>query len=163
MLSQSFKDLIERTLNGIKDELIREMDSGGFNASGRTKESFQVQAQDFYGELIGLRSFQTIVAERLKDGGRGRGPTKSGGNGELYKSILQWIQEKGITPEGITIESLAFLISRKIHREGTAIYRGEKQGIDLKGIATRYIDQMMKEIPMIIITNLKQNANNSNQ
>lgn len=153
---ESFKDLIERTLTGIRDALIREMDIGGFNASGRTKASLQVHAEDYYGELIGLRSFQTLVAERITDGGRGRGPTYREGTGVVYRSILQWMEYKGIVPEKGTKEALAYAITKKIHQSGTQIYRGQRQGIDLKGIAKFYIDMMMQDIPNIVFTNLKR-------
>lgn len=128
------KDLLNELMEGIKSDILSEMDELGFNASGKTAASFEIEIGDNYGKLIGLRSFQTIIQERLTDGGKGRKPTEKDGSGQLYKSILGWIDAKGITPDGITKESLAFLISRKIHREGTRLYRGERQGVDLKGI-----------------------------
>lgn len=52
----------------------------------------------------------------------GRRPTVNKGDGKLQEKILQWIDEKGITPkDGISKKSLAYLITRKIHREG---YKG---------------------------------------
>lgn len=55
----------------------------------------------------------------------GRGPTKNGGNGELRRNILEWIRVKPVLPTPDkngklpTPEQLAYLISRKIHLEGT--------------------------------------------
>jgi hypothetical protein len=57
----------------------------------------------------------------------GRKPTKGGGNGELYKNIYEWIQNKremqmkiSQSPDRIAAtKSLAYVITRKIHREGT--------------------------------------------
>lgn len=49
----------------------------------------------------------------------GRRPTKNKGDGKLHEKIERWIDEKGITPkDGISKKSLAYLITRKIHREG---------------------------------------------
>lgn len=49
----------------------------------------------------------------------GRRPTVNKGDGKLQEKILRWIDEKGITPkDGISKKSLAYLITRKIHREG---------------------------------------------
>lgn len=58
----------------------------------------------------------------------GRRPTKNRGDGSVYKSIYNWILDKGITPKarynskGVkyipTQKQLAFLITRKIHSEG---------------------------------------------
>ena len=57
----------------------------------------------------------------------GRKPTKGGGNGELYKNIYEWIRYKrpmqqkiAQSPDRIAAtKSLAYVITRKIHREGT--------------------------------------------
>jgi len=57
----------------------------------------------------------------------GRKPTKGGGNGELYKNIYEWITYKremqmkiNQSPNKIAAtKSLAYVITRKIHREGT--------------------------------------------
>ncbi len=54
----------------------------------------------------------------------GRGPTKKAGKaGEptLQEQILKWIKAKGIKgkKDDIKASSLAFLIARKIHKEGT--------------------------------------------
>lgn len=155
-------DLIQEALQGIKDEITAEMEAQGFNASGKTVESFQINIEENYGELIGLRSFQTLVARRLTDGGRGRKPTEKSGDGALYRSILQWIQDKGIAPETGTIEGLAHAITKKIHKEGTQIYRGEREGIDLKEIATRHIEKLIGSYLIRIKTNLKQDAANLN-
>ena len=57
----------------------------------------------------------------------GRKPTKGGGNGELYKNIYEWIRYKRPMQQKIAqspnriaaTKSLAYVITRKIHREGT--------------------------------------------
>lgn len=53
----------------------------------------------------------------------GRKPTTGGGKGVLKAKIRQWIDDKGIVPhDNISKDSLAFLITRKIHREGNSLY-----------------------------------------
>ena len=58
----------------------------------------------------------------------GRKPTQGGGNGQLYKNIYELIQNKADiqskiiskSPDRIAAtKSLAYVITRKIHREGT--------------------------------------------
>ena len=49
----------------------------------------------------------------------GRGPGKM----PPINSIRAWIDAKGIEPTGISKDSLAFLIARKIKREGTDIHK----------------------------------------
>ena len=57
----------------------------------------------------------------------GRDKTKNGGNGELRRKILEWLEVKRILPTPMkngklpTPQQLAYLISRKIHKEG---YKG---------------------------------------
>ena len=55
----------------------------------------------------------------------GRGPTHNNDGGELLKAIMKWIEVKHIVPHPDpktykvpTTKQLAFLITRKIHREG---------------------------------------------
>ena len=57
----------------------------------------------------------------------GRKPTQKGGSGVLYKNIYEWIQNKqplqakiAQSPDRIAAtKSLAYVITRKIHKEGT--------------------------------------------
>lgn len=54
----------------------------------------------------------------------GRGPTKKGNDGgpTLVQRIEQWLRDKwgaGAVKEKMSISSLAYIIARKIHREGT--------------------------------------------
>ena len=57
----------------------------------------------------------------------GRPPTKGGGNGKVYRNIFEWIKYKpdlqreiARSPDRIAAtKSLAYVITRKIHREGT--------------------------------------------
>lgn len=84
----------------------------------------------------------------------GRPPTTQSGNGELRRAILNWIKVKPIMPRPYngklpTEEQLAYLISRKIHREG---YKG-------KGLLRQSVDdvnqQMMNDIKAAIIEDVK--------
>ena len=67
----------------------------------------------------------------------GRGPTTSAavrGNPPLHELILDWINRKNIRPKNedpnkpMSSESLAFLITRSIHRNGTRLYQEIKRG-----------------------------------
>jgi len=52
-------------------------------------------------------------------------------------SIQSWIEQRGIQPSGISQKSLAFLIARKIGREGSLVYR--------KGGNTGIISEVQRE------------------
>ena len=73
----------------------------------------------------------------------GRSPTKNAGSGTVKDKIKQWIKDKGITSD-ISDNQLAYLISRKIHREGNSIYlfSGKKNTGLLDNVITQ---QMVKE------------------
>lgn len=76
----------------------------------------------------------------------GRKPTTGGGNGALKRAIRVWIDDKGITPYGlISKDSLAFIIARKIHKEGTLLY---PQGSDLLSaiITDEFINKLKSDI-----------------
>lgn len=78
----------------------------------------------------------------------GRGPGKQ----PPPNVILDWLQEKNIQPndEDMSLESLAFLIGRKMGREGNAIHRGEKEGIDILEIATKDEGVLYRQIGKVM-------------
>ncbi|MEY2868149.1 MAG: hypothetical protein RIR01_567 [Bacteroidota bacterium] len=73
----------------------------------------------------------------------GRKPTTNLGSGTLKDKIKKWISDKGIQSD-IDKDTLAFLISRKIHREGNSLYlfSGKKNSGLLENIIT---SQMINE------------------
>lgn len=104
------------------------MMKNGSNASGTLVNSFRTEVkigEDTYEVGINLEDYWYYV-------NNGRGPTRGGGNGSLQAKIEEWIKVKRIVPHiGTiktgkqagkkylpTIKQLAFLITRKIHREG---------------------------------------------
>jgi len=73
-------------------------------------------------------------------------------NPEIYakaKEQFRYITEKG----------LAFLIGRKLAREGSDIYQGKKQGIDFLGVMEKNMPELLKALvyneALSIATNLK--------
>lgn len=67
----------------------------------------------------------------------GRGPTRSGAQSSgkpLRELILEWINRHSIQPRNddperpMSKETLAFIISRSIHRNGTRLYQEIKRG-----------------------------------
>lgn len=75
----------------------------------------------------------------------GRDKTKNGGNGELRRNLLNWIEVKHILPKPQngklpTPQQLAYLISRKIHKQG---YKGTQ---DLSKATDTIYDRFQQEI-----------------
>lgn len=117
-------------------ELVREMrarmsDSGAspyknMNASGKSRKEFTFDIKTAGGVVTGLLYGPSHVVHLE----RGRGPGKF----PPIKSILQWIEDKGIIPrEGNTEankKSLAFAISKTMAKKGSRIHRkGHRTGI----------------------------------
>ena len=123
----------------------------GSNASGNLVNSFQMEVkigEDSYEVGIWLADYWYYV-------NNGRGPTKNGGNGKLYEKIKEWIKVKKIVPHvGVikngknkgkqylpTINQLAFLITRKIHKYG---YQGTHFFDEAKADSTAYFQQSIE-------------------
>lgn len=88
---------------------------------------------------------QFWAADYLKYLVTGRGPGKF----PPPTKMLEWVQANPDVLERarqtykyLTAKGLAFLIGRKIANEGTDIFTGKKQGIDLLGV----LDENMKEL-----------------
>ena len=141
----------------IVSELQQQMSALRFNASGRT--SARIRFEHSKTELRIIAPAHLFALES------GRGKTKggSGGAGELRKRIRTWIDDKGITPEpdeyGKTIskDSLAFLIARKIHREGTKLYKLHRGRTPGSGVLTDVInDRLRLEIKIAVALRFKE-------
>ena len=113
-------DFVELMRDGYKERLASE----GINASGSLSNSVTANV-----ELDGtVFEVSLTLNEYWKYIEGGRPPTQNNGNGELRRNILQWIKVKPVLPTPFngklpTEEQLAYLISRKIHREG---YEGKE-------------------------------------
>ena len=111
-----FKDIIQTWLNGRRDAMRQEYISSGRKASGYFGEHIDVEMYDEGGRMRTPLYVGALVF--------GRKPTSGGGGGKsLYSMILDWIKVKGITPDNpkMTDNTLAYLISRKIHKQGIKV------------------------------------------
>lgn len=101
--------ILEREFNTLKDELIEAYDRKGMRASGRFAEELEVRVQTNLGTMLGAEHTQQLEYGRRA----GKFPP--------IKVIEQWIYDKGLDTRidnEITVKSLAFLIARKISKEG---------------------------------------------
>jgi hypothetical protein len=96
-------------------DISQSIEQSGVSASGNLQRSIYYKLTDNRLTVYG--------APYAKTAEEGRGPTQKAG-GDLRSQIRKWIDDKGIIPDGITKDSLAFLITRKIHREGTELFNG---------------------------------------
>lgn len=132
--------LADELRNAIKTKLLtrQSVSRGRFqsvaNASGKLIDSVEYKVE---GARLTISAWDYIYYLE-----KGRGPTKGGGNGSLRQIIRQWIDDKGITPDGISKDSLAYLITRRIHEEGTTIYQAG--GSDL--VSSIFNEQLVNSI-----------------
>lgn len=111
-------------------------------------------ATEISGKIYAAHYFRYLVL--------GRGPGKM----PPREKIEEWVEKnpdvlaffKTIF-KNITSKSLAYIIARKIGREGTQIYRGERPGIDYLGVLEKSMPELVAEIArgeaVNILTNLQ--------
>ena len=109
-------ELVRSFADKVVFDIKQSMDVSGVTASGKFNRSLDANVTDKEVLVTGLKYAGAIES--------GRKPS-SGGTGILRALIRSWIDDKGIIPTGgISKDSLAYLITRKIHQEGTRLYRG---------------------------------------
>lgn len=145
--------LTAQLVEAIQTKLIeRKGASGSFqsvvNASGKLAKSIRYEVTN--GTVLSFYGNDYI--QYLENG---RGPTKNGGNGAVKRAIRQWIDDKGIIPDGISKDSLAFLIARRIHQEGSTIYQAG--GSDLvSGIFNEALQRSIEaEFAQLLVTEIQ--------
>lgn len=129
---------LDRVLKEWADGLIAEirsnMQSEGVNATGETSRSLESRLTESGVEILGAPYF----AEKTEIGTT---PWSKGKPGRWFRDIIaKWIEDKGLKQKmGIQtdrqLQSVAFLTSRKIAREGSSKYRGDRPKTDVFGTA----------------------------
>lgn len=145
------QNVLNRIIEGIKADAVSKQQR-------IPVDSFRTEVveteKDVTGKIYAAHYFRYLVL--------GRGPGKM----PPREKIEDWVTKN---PEvlaffktiwkNITSQGLAYIIARKIGREGTQIYRGEKPGIDYLGILERGMPEIVAEIArgeaVTILTNLK--------
>mgnify|MGYP003654729644 FL=1 len=102
----SREEVLQKEFDLLRIDLIKAYDAKGMRASGKWADSLEVESSPLSGVITGLDYSQQLETGRKA----GRFPPIS--------SIEDWIRDKGISTIDISISSLAFLIARKIAREG---------------------------------------------
>lgn len=108
------QNIIFEELEDLRKRIISNIDSTGRKASGRTSGSMHTDISENRGILFGRMAFGTLET------GRKPGKVPAG----FYRIIKQWVIDKGISFDSQSERnSFAYLVSRKIVREGTQLYR----------------------------------------
>lgn len=110
-------EILSREFDMLIDDLIAKHRELGMPASNQWIETLENRSERLSGQVWGQDYTEQLV--------NGREPGKF----PPIKMIEKWIYDKGITPDNITVSSLAFLIARKIAKEGTEYFK--QGGTDL--------------------------------
>jgi ethanolamine ammonia-lyase small subunit len=104
-------------------------------------KSFRKEVGEDFGRLYAAHYMQYLIL--------GRGPGKFPPPDAMLKFVQnnpQILESARQTYSNITEKGLAYLIGRKIAREGTDIYQGKKEGIDLLGVIENTMPDLLKEL-----------------
>jgi len=137
-------EIVKGYLDSVVSDMKSDMTNKGpapfrnMNATRETSNSIKSKVVETPSLIIG-----TITANRsLLVLETGRKPGKF----PPVDSIRKWIVDKGIVPKGISVDSLAFLIGRKIAREGTNIFKTGGTGIISDNITQKGIQGMFEQL-----------------
>jgi len=136
-------------------ELQENLDKKGKNAKQTLRNSIHWAAKS---EGFNVK-FQLLLNDYYEVVDKGRPPTINKGGGRLLPAIKQWIRDKPIVPKADkkgkvpSIDSLAFMITRKIHRFG---FKGSNFYTDVFKDGSKE-DKLTKGITKILGNNMQVN------
>lgn len=119
LVDEILNDYGQRIVSELKENIMSKDVTafGPVNASGKLRDSVRYEVSNGT-----LRVYALGYSYFLEYGRKpGKRPPK--------EAIKQWIADKGIVPNGISTDSLAYLIARKIGEKGSMIY--QQGGSDL--------------------------------
>lgn len=136
-----FERFGEAKVKDIQDALERNK----INASGRLSRSVRSEVSEPSNGKIRL---QISALAYIATVDIGRQPTQNRGSGEFTVQMIQdWIVAKRIkTPAGLTLKSFAFIIWRKINREGTVQYRKGNNRKIVEDELNKGLDDFVQEL-----------------
>lgn len=141
--------ILEANGKQIVKDLQESLRSKGLNASGQTSQSISYNVEETLNKtILSILSNRSIGALQF---GRRAGKQPPG------DVIRKWIDDKPIQPQGsITKDQLAFLIARKIGREGIKVPNRYNPGGAISDVINQnLIDEIFKEVVQASINRLK--------
>ncbi len=149
------QQILDIEFEKLKVDLIAEYDAMGMRASGEFERELEVRSEPLQATLLGAEH-----SEQLEYGRGKTGSSATTSAEPLIEKIKRWIIQKGITAQGITPSSLAFLITRKIHREGWDRAKHGGVGLISRVITEQrmqsIIDKIGNEMTMILVGRLEK-------
>lgn len=149
MLAQEVISLyFDKVIQGLKDDAA--------NTGQKIPDAFRKEVDASGGRLYAPDYFKYLIY--------GRGPGKQ----PPPQSMLEWVQKNPDVLASakarykyITEKGLAFIIGRKIGREGTDIYQGKKKGVDLLGVMENNMPDLLKQLAASEVINIATSLRNA--
>jgi hypothetical protein len=134
------KELLEKIGKSFVSDLKKNQKERGLFASGFSANSLRIEQNEFSLKVFGAGYFEFQEY--------GRGPTKNFASNSptLKERIRVWIDQKPLNPIDISKDSLAFIISRKIHKEGTLLFKNRAEKIGLEEIVKTHRERFRKQL-----------------
>jgi hypothetical protein len=133
-----FTDILKFFFERLKKSIADDASSKGQKAP---VDKLRVEIDEKGGRLFAPHYFKYIITGR----GPGKQPPPDAMLEFVQKNPEIYAQAKA-TFKYLTEPQLAYLIGRKIARQGTDIYEGKKPGIDLLGIMEKELPELYKDI-----------------
>ena len=142
----TIKETISEWLGETQGLMIKKYDELGFRASGNWSKSLENEVTEGNGKYTATISGAnyTYWMEHGRKAGKFPPPNV----------IREWIKDKGIIAEGISLNSLAFLIGRKIAEQGTKI----RPGIVSDVITQQRVQDLYDRIGQIFINEVRSDV-----
>lgn len=139
MNSTSF---LNKEFEAIRKDLIIRYNELGMRASGDFEKAevlIDEKQTKLSASILGQKYTEQLVYGRA--------------NGKMppVQAIEKWIVEKGLTPieKGLTVSSLAFLIARKIAKEGTRYFRQGGTDLISSVVTPERLDKIINQVGVI--------------
>lgn len=139
---------LEAEFQSLRDDLVAKYDELGMRASGEFDRATYADSRRLTASL-----WAPSYIEQLANG---RAPGKF----PPIAAIEQWIHDKGIQAVDITVSSLAFLIARKIAREGTEYFKQGGTELIEAVITPERVQGIINKVSRFYITEFELNVFN---
>jgi hypothetical protein len=138
---------VQKWLDDSKAKIIGNYDRDNMRASGNFAKSLRTEVKETTGRVVGLMvgSHHSLFVDQGRKAGK-RPP---------ISAILKWIDDKRIVPTDISKPSLAFLIARKIGKEGWKPKNSYPNGVISSVINQREIDKLLISLSKVASTNIR--------
>lgn len=145
----AISQFFDRVINGLRDDA--QSKGQKFPVSSMEKKDVTNEG----GQLFGADYIKYLVF--------GRSPGKFPPPDKMLKFVQDnpdiFAAAKAVF-KNLTEKGLAYMIGRKLAKEGSDIYQGKKRGVDMLGVMEKNMPELMKQLArnevMSIATNLKQ-------